>query len=110
MPSPAKKMSRPPDSSCQTSQLRLSKAQKAALQAAFVPYCRHSRTNYDGDVTICGLKEHRERCEYSTWDTWADCPSDCPHHLLRTKVMCTPDKCAIADHFVREIKECLTNK
>ena len=101
-------MSRPPDTSCQASPLRLSKAQKAALQAAFVPYCRHSRTNYDGDVTICGLKEHRERCEYSTWDTWADCPSDCPHHILRTKVMCTPEKCAIADHFVKEIKECLT--
>jgi hypothetical protein len=91
-------------------QIKLTKAQKTALLSAFVPYCRHSRLNYDGDVKICGLKELRERCEYSTWDTWADCPSDCPHHILRTKVMCTPEKCAIADRFVKEIKECLTKK
>ena len=82
--------------------IRLTAAQKAALKAAFVPYCRHSRLNYDGDV-----KEHRERCEYSTWDTWADCPSDCPHHILRTKVSCTPDKCAIADKFVDEVRAAL---
>lgn len=88
--------------------IRLTAAQKAALKAAFVPYCRHSRLNYDGDVKICGLKEHRERCEYSTWDTWADCPSDCPHHILRTKVSCTPDKCAIADKFVDEVRAALS--
>ena len=87
--------------------IRLTAAQKAALKAVFVPYCRHSRLNYDGDVKICGLKEHRERCEYSTWDTWADCPSDCPHHILRTKVSCTPDKCAIADKFVDEVRAAL---
>lgn len=87
--------------------IRLTAAQKAALKAAFVPYCRHSRLNYDGDVKICGLKEHRERCEYSTWDTWADCPSDCPHHILRTKVSCTPENCTIANKFVDEVRAAL---
>ena len=88
--------------------IKLTKAQKNALQAAFVPYCRHSRQSYDGLTTVCHLKEFKERCEYSNWTTWADCPTDCPHHLLKTKVTCTPDKCAIAERFVQEIKECLT--
>lgn len=87
--------------------IRLTAAQKAALKAAFVPYCRHSRLNYDGDVKICRLKEYRERCEYSTWVTFTDCPLDCPHHLLQTKVSCTPDKCAIADKFVDEVRAAL---
>lgn len=89
-------------------QIKLTKAQKVALRAAFVLYCRHNRTSYDGKTIICGLKELKERCEYSNWTTWADCPTDCPHHLLKTKVTCTPDKCALAEHFVKSIKDCIT--
>lgn len=89
-------------------QIKFSKAQKTALLSMFVPYCRHQRSSYDGKTVICGLKEMKERCEYSNWTTWADCPIDCPHHLMMTKVTCSPDKCALADHFVKQIKECLT--
>ena len=85
-----------------------SKAQKMALRVVFVSYCRHQRSSYDGKTVICGLKELKERCEYSNWTTWADCPTDCPHHLMKTKVTCPPDKCALADHFCKEVKECLT--
>lgn len=87
--------------------ITLKKAQKTALQKVFVPYCRHARQSYDGLTTVCHLKEFKERCEYSNWTTWADCPTDCPHHLLKTKVTCTPDKCAIADKFVQEVKMAL---
>lgn len=88
--------------------IKLTKAQKAALRAMFVSYCRHNRTSYDGKTIICGLKELKERCEYSNWTTWADCPTNCPHHLMMTKVTCTPDKCALAEHFISEIKTALT--
>ena len=86
----------------------LSKPQKIALQQLFRTFCRHQRSSYDGKTVICGLKEIKERCEYSNWTTWSDCPTDCPHHLMKTKVTCTPDKCALADHFIKQIKECLT--
>ena len=88
--------------------IQFTKAQKTALQTMFVSYCRHVRQSYDGKTAICGLKELKERCEYSNWTTWADCPIDCPHHLMMTKVVCTPDKCALADHFVKGIKDCIT--
>ena len=83
------------------------KAQKAALQLVFRTYCTHTKNSYDGKTVICTLKEFKERCEYSNWTTWADCPIDCPHHLMKTKVTCTPDKCAIANRFVTEVREAL---
>lgn len=87
--------------------IRLTAAQKAALKAAFVPYCPHLKTNCEADINTCRLKEYRERCEYSTWVTFTDCPLDCPHHLLQTKVSCTPENCTIANKFVDEVRAAL---
>lgn len=88
-------------------EIRLTQAQKAALKALFARNCLHCRESADGEIRVCGLKEYKERCEYSTWKTWTDCPTDCPHHLMRTKVTCTPDNCTLAEKFVKEIREVL---
>lgn len=91
-------------------EIRLTKAQKNGLKALFVPYCRHVRQSYDGKTRICGLKELKERCEYSNWTTWADCPTDCPHHMMMTKVTCNPEQCALAENFVKEVRMVLNER
>ena len=87
--------------------IKLSNKQKQNLAEVYKIHCRHAIQSENGEFAVCWLKKTQERCEYSTWTTWADCPQDCPHHLFMTKIWCDPLKCSGAKAFTKTVEAIL---
>lgn len=84
----------------------MEKRLKSAICEAYAEVCTHRFPTYNGEHYVCELKERKEKCiNRDRFDMLLNCPRECPHFPVFEKVICTPQKCAVARRFADNIEK-----